>query len=312
MENPVQVPRRERTSRSNPARTLRESHRPQDARRPRESHVTKAAGNAGSRNSRRRTRKVTQGALPFRSWGGARKGAGRKRKADRPRIPHRPRPGHARSAPVQVTSRLVPGLGSLRNAAELAIVRDALARSQRGEFRVVHHSIQSNHLHLIVEADDRGALTAGLRGLLVRIAGALNRLWHRRGGVFADRFHERELRTPREVRNSLLYVLQNARKHGIWMRGADPCSSGADFDGWEDARDRESVAGSGSAQSSRRGSRKERPEAERWVKDGREKEGLWRRARTWLLGVGWQRHGLLRESEVPHGAFGSIVCVRGR
>ncbi|HKO91462.1 MAG TPA: hypothetical protein VJU61_09940, partial [Polyangiaceae bacterium] len=73
--------------------------------------------------------------------------------------------------------------------------------------RIVHYSIQSNHVHLLVEADDRRALTAGLRGLFVRIAGALNRLWQRRGGVFADRFHERELRTPREVRNSLLYVL---------------------------------------------------------------------------------------------------------
>jgi len=291
MEKSGQVSGRKNASRAKPIRTSLET------RRPRETCSGMAARDVGSRKQKRRTGKAMQETLPFRNWGGARPGAGRKRKADRPRIPHRPRAEHARSAPVQVTSRLVPGLRSLRSAAELAIVRDALARSGRGGFLVVHHSIQSNHLHLIVEADDRNALTSGLRGLLVRIAGALNRLWRRRGGVFADRFHERELRTPREVRNSLLYVLQNARKHGIWMRGPDPCSSGAEFDGWEPAQARRSAPGAGSAQSSGPGASEGRPE----------NGGLWCRARAWLLGVGWRRHGLLRETEVPRGAFGRIV-----
>jgi len=72
----------------------------------------------------------------------------------------------------------------------------------------------------------------GMRALLVRIARALNRLWNRSGSIFADRFHERALRTPSEVRNSLVYVLQNARKHGIAAGGPDPYSSGPWFDGW--------------------------------------------------------------------------------
>lgn len=244
------------------------------------------------RSGRRSKRVLEQTMLPFRSWGGARPGAGRKRVADRPQVPHRTREKHARGHPVQVTSRLVPGLRSLRSPSECELVREAFARSWRGEFQVVHYSIQSNHLHLIVEAADRRALTSGLRGLLIRIAGALNRLWKRCGAVFADRFHERALRTPREVRNSLLYVLHNARKHGIWMRGADPCSSGDGFDGWSEA---------GSAQSSR-GQAGQEPR--------REPSGL-RRAWTWLLGTGWRRHGLLCESEVPQGAFGRIERKAG-
>ncbi len=209
---------------------------------------------------------------------------------------------------MQVTSRLVPGLRSLRNALELAVVREAFARSQRPDFQVVHHSIQSNHVHLIVEADDREALSAGMRGLLVRLARALNRLWGRCGCILADRFHERELRTPREVRNALLYVLQNARKHGLWMRGPDPCSTGREFDGWDGVGEavgelRHKAKGSrvaGSAQSSG-GSDGSGPNSA---------GGLWRRARTWLLEIGWRRHGLLRESEVPRGAFGTIATGR--
>jgi hypothetical protein len=71
-----------------------------------------------------------------------------------------------------------------------------------------------------------------MQGLKVRIAKALNKFWKRRGTVFSDRYHARILRTPREVRRALLYVLQNARRHGMRLLGVDPCSSGAWFDGW--------------------------------------------------------------------------------
>src|SRR5690606_20255284 len=77
------------------------------------------------------------------------------------------------------------------------------------------------------------ALTRGMKGLAVRIARTLNRLWNRKGRVFDERFHMRQLRTPRQVRNVLVYVLQNARKHGRWHRRRfDRYSSGFWFEGW--------------------------------------------------------------------------------
>src|SRR5258707_1456793 len=191
---------------------------------------------SGRRNSGTRDTGPRPGSQPsfaFKGRGGARPGAGRKPKGARAGIPHRSRAAHAASHPVQATTRLKAGLPSLRHARELVVLRRAIdAASARPEFRVVHHSIQSNHLHLIVEATDRQALSMGMRALFVRIARALNRLWKRAGAVFADRFHERALRTPTEVRNSLVYVLQNARKHGISASGPDAYSSGPWFDGW--------------------------------------------------------------------------------
>ena len=76
------------------------------------------------------------------------------------------------------------------------------ASSERQGFRLAHFSIQRDHLHMIVEAEDRRALTAGMKGLLVRVARALNQSWRRTGKVF-KRFHEHLLRGPREVRNAL-------------------------------------------------------------------------------------------------------------
>jgi len=189
---------------------------------------------AQKRNGRKEHRCGVQEQLFARTWGGARPGSGRKRQAERPQVPHRSRPTHCASKPVQVTARLVSGLGSLRRREELRLIESALDQgSVSGTFQVVHHSVQSNHLHLIVEARDRRALTEGLRGLWIRIARRLNVLWGRRGPVFSGRYHERSLETPREVRNALVYVLQNSRKHGVAFRGPDPYTSGMQFDGWE-------------------------------------------------------------------------------
>jgi hypothetical protein len=100
----------------------------------------------------------------------------------------------------------------------------------------VHYSVLSNHLHLMVEADDRKRLSRGMQSLLIRIAKRLNKAWKRKGRVFADRFFEHALRVPREVRNALVYVLNNARKHGAWhdWSSPDPFSSGRWYDGWSD------------------------------------------------------------------------------
>ena len=134
---------------------------------------------------------------------------------------------------------------------------------------MVQYSVQSNHVHFLVEAGGRLSLTRGMQGLSIRIARRLNRLWDRSGRVFADRYHDRILRTPREVRQALQYVLRNSERHGVRYRGSfDPFSSGDAFDGWKGSR-RAGVA--------------------RAVRAG----AAVVQAVTWLLGVGWRRCGLI-------------------
>jgi REP element-mobilizing transposase RayT len=91
--------------------------------------------------------------------------------------------------------------------------------------RLVHFSVQGNHLHLIVEAPNNRCLARGMQGLAVRIARALNRLMHRRGRVFADHFHSRVVRTPTDAANAIAYVLGNFAKHASqWGARVDPCA----------------------------------------------------------------------------------------
>jgi REP element-mobilizing transposase RayT len=128
----------------------------------------------------------------------------------------------------------MPELPSLRQPGPRQVLERCLTIAcERFGLRVVHYSIQTNHLHLILECDDRHALSKGMQGMLVRFAKNLNKHWGRKGKVFADRYHARELKSLREIRNALVYVLRNAPHHGIRVEGIDEYTSGRWFDGWE-------------------------------------------------------------------------------
>jgi putative transposase len=105
-------------------------------------------------------------------------------------------------------------VGYLRSQSRAALIRSALEeQSRRGGFRVVHYSIQGNHLHLIVEAAGARALSRAMQRMGSKVARGLNRLAARRGGVFVDRYHAHVLRTPREVANAIRYLRENFRRH---------------------------------------------------------------------------------------------------
>ncbi len=144
---------------------------------------------------------------------------------------------------------------------------DAIA----ARFHVVHFSLQEDHVHLLVEAADARALSAGMRRLVIRLANRINRAVRhsRHGKVWGDRYHRRDLDSPTAVRNALVYVLQNGRKHGRVDRDMlDPFSSADEFDGWADLPRDDDIP----------------PLA----------------PRTWLLGVGWIRAGgRIRLAESP-------------
>ena len=189
-----------------------------------------------SRLPRMARARAKQTTIEFRTWGGRRRGAGRKPKGERAGISHGARPELTGRHPLLVTLKVRREVWNLRARRAMAQILPALAAvlAKRG-MRVVHYSVQRDHVHLVVEAEGKAALTRGLRGLCTRIAKRLNALMERKGKVLADRYHQRVLTTPRQVRSALRYVLCNARKHGLapsergWL---DPCSSAAAFDGW--------------------------------------------------------------------------------
>jgi REP element-mobilizing transposase RayT len=166
--------------------------------------------------------------------GGKRRGAGRKPADAIAGVTHAARPTLSGREPVLVTLKARREVWNLRAQRAMRALIPALFAARESLVRLVHFSVQHDHVHLVVEAADKRALSRGVQGLAVRLARALNRLMKRAGKVWKERFHSRVLRTPRQARYCLAYVLGNARKHGVPLpaRGLDPCSSAAAFDGW--------------------------------------------------------------------------------
>ncbi len=172
-------------------------------------------------------------------------------------------------------------LTTFRNRRFIKAFRKTLRQAcERGNFRVVHYSIQRNHVHLLVEARGKDALGRGMKAVGTRLVHAVHRVYQRKGPVLHGRYHVRSLRTPTEVRNALAYVLLNVRKHYKQKRGVAPpvredeASSARWFSGWKGGR---------------------APPAAQGRSDPREVA----EPHTWMLRVGWRALGLIDPAELP-------------
>src|SRR5262245_51073286 len=157
----------------------------------------------------------------FKARGGKRRGAGRKPKGHRAGSPHKARPALDPRNPVHVVLRVVTAVGSLRRRCAYQAIREAtITTARREDFRIVHLSLQRNHVHLLVEAKHKDALAAGMQGFQISAAKHLNAAIskgrpgpRRRGTVFPDRYHAEIISSPRQARHTLSYIMNNWRKH---------------------------------------------------------------------------------------------------
>jgi putative transposase len=175
--------------------------------------------------------------------------------------------------------------------ATIAVAMRELNEDTNGAFRIVHISIQRTHVHLIVEADNKRALSRGMQSFQISAAKHLNREIsikralpvRRRGTVFPDRFHQEIITTRKQARHTLSYVLNNWRKHcedrGDAQRAwnVDPFSTGAVFSGWKALEDAHVM----------------------WRLPPTYDPLVVYLPRTWLLTTGWQMYGLIKFDEVP-------------
>ena len=168
--------------------------------------------------------------------GGAREGAGRKRLAPRPQVAHRKRTSVSLLEPLHVTVRVRADVPSLRQRAVNDLLREIFcAMKVRAGFKILQYSIQGNHIHMIVEAECRASMSSGMTSLMTRIARRLNKFFGRVGRFFADRYHMVSMRTPKQVRRTLVCVFGNARHHHAPQAGViDDYTSGAWYGEWQE------------------------------------------------------------------------------
>ena len=249
----------------------------------------------------KRRAQTGQTALDFRRDKNGQKRGGKRKNAGRKPVHLLPsgKPLHRRvrkrapvssRTPVHVVLRVTEAVGRLRRRHTYHAIRLAILTAPvLGLIRVVHVSIQRNHIHLLVEAANEQALARGMQGLQISAARRLNaavtierRLDQpRRGQVFVTRYHAEIIRTPRQARHALAYVLNNWRRHREDLGGAaqrraqvDPYSSGIAFGGWH------GITSPFTAPADYQPLPVEV-------------------ARSWLLTDGWRKHGAIGLREVP-------------
>ena len=245
-----------------------------------------------AKSKRRRKPRPVQQEL-FRC-GGKRRGAGRKPKGARAGERHAARPDFKPYHALHVVMRVAPAVGSLRRRKMYKAMRDAtITAALRERFRIVHISLQRNHVHLLVEAEHKIALARGMQGFVISAARNINTalgdgVRRRRGKVFADRYHVTVIKSPTQARSAISYILSNWRKHGedrdglpsTWL--VDPFSSGILFPDWMELENRPW---------------EDRP----WMWPIRETYDplVVRRPATWLLAEGWKKAGSISALDVP-------------
>ena len=218
------------------------------------------------------------------------KRTGRPPKGERSSERHKKRKTFKASEPLHVVLRVAKDVMTLRRGRIYQAVRAAMVTMfSREGFRIVHISIQPNHIHLIIEANDRMRLARGMQAFQISAAKHINAALvgddgkRRRGCVFTDRYHAEVIDSPKRARHTLAYVLNNWRHHGEhrqdFARGLpiDPFSSADSFDGWQHF---------------------ESTPALREIREVYKSLPVWE-PRTWLLYDGWKRHGYVDVREVP-------------
>jgi len=124
----------------------------------------------------------------------------------------------------------------------------SITAAMRERFRIIHISLQRTHIHMLVEADHKAALSRGMQGFQISAARNINTALgdgkrRRRGKVFADRYHVEVIASPTRARHAISYVLGNWRKHKEDQQGLastwliDPFSTAILFPDWKELQD---------------------------------------------------------------------------
>lgn len=164
-------------------------------------------------------------------WGGKRRGAGRPNRSGKQG--HAARKRVKKSIPMHLTWKLKKGVVNLRTGKVSRLFKTCAKAVQIFGFRIVHFSLQFDHIHMIVEAEDNKTLAQGMRSFGCRFAKGIRAIAGGRGSIFADRYHLQLLETPTQMRNALAYVLQNFSKHSKLLNHVDEFSSAAYFFEWK-------------------------------------------------------------------------------
>ena len=152
------------------------------------------------------------------------KGAGRPAKVDRG-IRHISREKINRPSALHLTIKVRENKADIKNKRILKALHYAIRRARLQGLRVVHYTLEYNHVHLLVEANDNKSVQKGMQALGISFSKAINKIKQVKGSVYKHRHHFRKLNSRREYKNVIQYIFRNGIKHKRSLCLIDPFNS---------------------------------------------------------------------------------------
>jgi REP element-mobilizing transposase RayT len=147
------------------------------------------------------------------------KGAGRPsvltKKELTTRVYHRSRPELPKAKPVHVTIKTNKNvIPNLRSKVLYKQIRQSMKRARILGIRIIHFSVQRDHVHLLIEADNKQQLGESMRVLSISLTKRLSHVLKRKVKALKSRYHLHVLKSLQEIKNAKNYILSNGQKHG--------------------------------------------------------------------------------------------------
>ena len=152
------------------------------------------------------------------------KRAGRPAKVDRG-IRHISRERIKVLTTLHLTIKVRENKADIKSKTILKALHHAIKRARMKQLRILHYTLEYNHVHLLVEATGNKILHSGMQAMGISFSKAINKIKCLKGSVYKNRYHFRSLKTRRELKNAILYIFNNARKHKRSLSALDPFNS---------------------------------------------------------------------------------------
>lgn len=141
------------------------------------------------------------------------RGAGRSAKHDAG-IRHTSRPKISRPTSLHLTIKVKSIKANIKNKIILHMLKRAILNARRQGLKVIHFSLEYDHVHLLIEADNNLTLGKGMKALGVTLAKRINKFRGLKGAVYKHRYHFRRVGSSAQLKKVMNYIFSNGVKHG--------------------------------------------------------------------------------------------------
>jgi REP element-mobilizing transposase RayT len=130
-----------------------------------------------------------------------------------PGIRHTERPLITKPTSLHLTVKILRTKANLKNKMVLSILKRSIMNARKMGLRVIHYSLEYDHVHFLIEAENNIIFGKGMQAFGVTFSKALNRLRKIKGAVYKHRYHFRKIAGARQLKNVLNYIFNNGIKH---------------------------------------------------------------------------------------------------